>query len=145
MLTTTEAFDKSALAGLIANAAILGGDLLVTLFLNDVIPSKTLVRADLVEPSWFGYLNQNMNMGPIYRDSEGKICSQGRLVTWRQPGAITPTILRGIAYLFGPHPDLLGVELFAVPVSLNDSLDAFFTMLKYVQSSDSAGFTTVVF
>lgn len=144
MLTTMELWDDAALASLIAGATLLGTDLKAGLFTNAIVPSKTLVIAGLTEPVYASYLRQVVVMGPVIRDPLNGIAALAAGLNWQMTGTPTPTIVYGIFYTYGAGPLLLGVELFANPIPLNDDLDAFLTVLEYIQSSDNAGLTTVV-
>lgn len=144
MLTTTETWDAAALSSLIAGATLLGADLKAGLFVNTPIPSKTLAIADLTEPGYAGYARQLVVMGPAFRDPVNGISSIGAGLLWQEAGAITPVIINGIFYTYGAGPALLGIEYFASPIPLNNALDAFTTILSYLQSQGNPGTTVVV-
>lgn len=144
MLTTTETYDDVALTALIASAVILGADVKAGLFTNAIAPTKRLVIADLTEPLYASYLRQSVVMGAAFRDPVNGIASVGGSLNWQMTGTPTPTIVQGIFYTYGAGPALLGVEMFASPIALNDDLDAFSTVLQYIQSSQFQGLTTVI-
>ena len=144
VLTTSEAYDDAALAALIASAVLLGADLKAGLYTNVIDPTKRLVIADMTEPLYASYLRQSIVMGAIFRDPQRGIAALGAGVIWQMTGTPTPTTVQGIFYTFGAGPAFLGIEPFPAPISLVDDLDAFTTVLEYVQSQQFAGFTTVV-
>jgi hypothetical protein len=143
-LLTTEAADQAALASLIAAATLLGADLKAGLFTNTVAPSKTLTLTDLTEPTYGSYARQVVVMGPVVRDPAVGICSRAAGLLWQQTGTPTPTIVKGIFYLTGGTPYLVGVEVFPVAIPLNDLLDAFTSVLQYNQSNQNQGATTII-
>lgn len=144
MLTTTEVFDDDALTALIAAATLLGADLKAGLFTNAATPSKTSVIADFTEPVYASYLRQTVVMGAPIRDPINGIASLSGGLLWQMTGTPTPTIVRGIFYISGAGPYLLGAELFATPISLVDDLDAFTSILEYIQNNALPGLTTIV-
>lgn len=144
MLTCTEVWDDAALTALIASATLLGTDLKAGLYTNTISPSKGLVLADLTEPTYASYVRQSLVMGAPIRDPLNGISSLSVSLNWQMTGTPTPTIVKGIFYAFGGTLKLLGVENFASPISLGDDLDAFVTILQYLQSQQAPGFTTVI-
>ena len=144
MLTTTELWDDAALASLIAGATLLGADLKAGLFTNDVIVSKSLVIADLTEPTYGSYVRQAVVMGAPFRDPNNGISALGAGLVWQETGTALPVIIKGIFYTYGAGPLLQGVEVFPQPIPLNDLLDAFTSVLQYVQTSQTQGFTTTI-
>lgn len=144
MLTTTEAYDDAALTALIAAANVLGTALHAGLYTNVIDPTKVLTIGDLTEPTWATYARQAVVMGAPIRDPLNGIASLSDALVWQQTGTPTPVTIIGIFYVFGAGPALLGIEPFQSPISLNDTLDAFSTLLEYLQSQQAPGFTTVV-
>jgi hypothetical protein len=144
VLTATEVWDEAALAALIAGATLLGVDLKAGLLTNTPVISKKLTIADLVEPGYASYARQLVVMGPVMRDPVNGIASIAAGLTWQETGAVTAVTITGIFYTFGAGPALLGVEMFATPISLTDLIDAFVTVLEYIQSSDNQGFSTII-
>lgn len=145
MLTATEAWDDAALTALLAGATLLGTDLKAGLYTNpDLIISKKLTLADLVEPAYASYVRQAVLMGPVFRDPQNGISSIAAALNWQETGTITPVIVYGVFYTYGATPILLGVDPFVNPISLVDALSAFQTVLQYIESSSAQGFTTVL-
>lgn len=144
MLLTTEVYDDAALAALIADATLLGADLHAGLYTNNIAPTKVLTIADLVEASYTGYARQVVVMGAPFRDPQRGIAALAAGLNWHQTGVPVPQIIRGIFYVTGAVPALVGIEPFQSPLSLNDLLDSFTTILEYIQSSDAQGFTTIL-
>jgi len=144
MLTTTEAYDDTALAALIAAATVLGTDLKAGLYTNSVAPSKLLTIADLTEPLYASYVRQAVVMSAPVRDPINGIASFATGLVWQQTGTPTPCIVYGIFYTWGAGPALLGIEPFGNGIALTDTLDAFTTILEYIQSQQNPGFTTVL-
>jgi hypothetical protein len=144
VLTTTETYDDTALAALIAAATVLGTDLKAGLYTNVLAPSKTHVIGDFVEPTYTGYARQSVVLGTPFRDPNNGIVALAASLAWFMTGTPVPTIVQGIFYSYGAGPALLGMEPFDAPISLNDDLDAFTTLLEYIQSSQNQGFTTIV-
>lgn len=144
MLVTMELWDKQALAALVAGATLLGADLKAGLFTNTITPGKTLVIADLTEPTYTGYVRQTVVMGPPVRDPINGIVSIGEGLLWQEETTASSEIITGIFYTYGAGPALLGVEVFDNPIGLADLLDAFVTVLQYIQSSENAGLTTII-
>lgn len=144
MITATDAWDDAALASLIAGATLLGADLKAGLFVNTPAIQKGSVIGDFTEPAYAGYARQLVVMGPPFRDPANGISSISAGLLWNEGGAITPVIINGIFYIFGAGPALLGAEYFQTPIPLNNALDAFTTILDYVQSSGFQGYTTIV-
>jgi hypothetical protein len=144
MITSTEVFDEAALAALIAAAPILGNTLKAGLFTNIPVISKTTVLGDLTEATYPGYARQLVVMGPVYRDPANGIASNSNLLNWQQVGVPVATIIRGIFYIDGAGPSLAFVEAFPTPIALNDVVDAFQTVLEYIQSSQFQGFNTIL-
>lgn len=144
MLLTTEGYDETALALLIADATALGANLKAGLFTNVIAPTKVLTIADLTEPLYASYVRQAVVMGPVMRDPVNAIASIAANLHWQQTGAATPCIIQGIFYQHKVVPVLLGIEVFAQPIPMNDLFDAFDTILEYIQSSENQGFTTTV-
>ena len=144
MLTTVEAFDEAALNNLITATIVLGSDLKAGLYTNAIAPAKTLTLGALTEPTYGGYARQSVVMAPVMRDPVNDIASLSESLTWQMDGTVVPTIVQGIFYTFGAGPALAGIEPLEAPIALNDALDAFSTILEYIQSSANQGFTTVV-
>lgn len=144
MLTTVEAYDEAALAALIAAATVLGSDLKAGLYTNVINPSKVLTIGDLVEPTYASYVRQLVVLGGPIRDPVNDIAAIAACLTWQMTGTPTPSIIVGVFYTFGAGPALMGIEPFPQAIALNDDLDAFVTVLEYIQSSDNQGFTTVL-
>jgi hypothetical protein len=144
VITTTELYDDAALTALIAAAALLGTDLKAGLFINTVALGKTLTISDLTEPTYASYVRQSVVMGTPFRDPINGIAALAGSLLWQQTGTPTPNIIQGIFYTYGATPLLLGVEVFASPIALNDLLDAFSSVLEYVQSSQNQGFSTII-
>lgn len=144
MLTATEAWDEAVVAALVAGATLLGADLKAGLFTNNITPGKSNVIADFTEPTYGSYVRQSVIMGAAVRDPLNGIASIGAGLTWQETGALTPVIVYGIFYTFGAGPALLGAELFPAPIPLNDLLDAFVTILEYIESNGNQGITTIV-
>ncbi len=144
MLTTTEVFDDAALTALIASATLLGTDLKAGLFVNSITPTKVLTIAALTEPPYASYVRQALVMGAAIRDPVNGIASLGGSLLWQMTGTPTACIIKGIFYTYGAGPALLGVEVFKTPIPLNDLLDAFSTVLEYIQSNENPGLTTVI-
>jgi len=137
-------WDDAALTALTAGATLLGADLKAGLFVNTVSPGKTLVIADLTPPPYASYVVQSVVMGAAFRDPVNGIASLGGSLLWQMTGTPTACIINGIYYTYGTGPLLLGVEVFAQPIALNDDLDAFSTVLEYIQSSQNQGFSTII-
>lgn len=144
MLTTTELYDDVALTALIAAATVLGADLKAGLFTNTPVIGKTLVISDLTEPTYASYVRQAVVMGPVFRDPVNGIASSSAALVWQETGTPTPVVIKGIFYTYGAGPLLLGVEMFPAPIPLNDDLDAFSSVLSYIQSNQNAGYTTTI-
>jgi hypothetical protein len=143
-LLTTESFDDVALAACIAAATVLGADLKAGLFTNTPVLSKTNLVADFVEPVWATYVRQAVVMAGPFRDPALGIASLSASLIWQQTGTPTPCVIKGIFYTYGAGPLVMGAEIFATPIPLNDILDAFTSILEFVQSNSNPGFTTVV-
>lgn len=144
MLTTTEAYDDAALAALIAAATVLGADLKAGLYTNIIAPTKVLTIGDLTEPTYAGYARQAVVLGAPFRDPVNGICAVAAGLTWQEGGAITPVTVQGIFYTYGAGPALLAIEAFQSPISLVDALSAFVSVLQYLQSSTTPGFSTII-
>ncbi len=144
MITWTEAYDTAALAALEAAATVLGADLKAVLFTNPISPNKSLVLADLTQPTYTGYLAQTVVLGAPARDPQRGIVAVAAGLTWQMTGTPVPTVIYGIGYTMGTGPDLAGVEVFNSPVPLTDDLSFLVTILEYVQTSDGSSFTTIV-
>lgn len=144
MLTASEVFDEDALAALIASAVLLGADLKAGLYTNVIAPSKVLTIADMVEPPYASYVRQSVVMGPVMRDPINDIAAIAAGLTWQQTGVATPCIIQGVFYVFAAAPKFMGIDPFPTPIPLNDTIDAFVTVLEYIQSSGNQGFTTVL-
>jgi hypothetical protein len=145
MLTTTEAYDDTALTAAIAAATLLGADLKAGLYTVPIAITKRLVTSDLTEAAYSGYARQDVVMGAPFRDPANGISSVGGGLTWQQTGMPVPVTIVGIFYVTGAaQAVLLGVEQFANPIPLVDLLDAFTTVLQFVQSSPFPGLTTVI-
>lgn len=144
MLTTTEAYDDAALTSLLAAATLLGADLHVGIVTNDLTPSKDLTLADMTEPVYASYARQVVVMGVPYRDPVNGITAAAAQLVWQQSGTPTPCIIRGIFYATGATPYLVAFEKLNPPIPLNDTLDAFHTVLQYIQSNENPGLTTVI-
>jgi hypothetical protein len=143
-LTTTEPFDSAALTALIAAATVLGSDVKAGLYINNVQPSKVLTIGDLTEPPYASYVRQAVVLGPAFRDPVNGIASVAGALTWQMTGSPTPCIIVGIFYTYGAGPALLGIEPFKTPIPLNDDLDAFVSVLEYIQSNENPGFSTII-
>lgn len=144
MLTTMELWDDAALTSLIAGATLLGADLKVGLFTNTPPIGKTLVIADLTEPTYAGYARQVVVMGAPFRDALRGIASLSAGLHWAMGDALVPTIVTGIFYTYGAGPALLGVEMLDPPIPLVDVLSQFTSILEYVQSPPAASFNTIL-
>jgi hypothetical protein len=144
MLTTSEVYDDNALTALIAAATVLGADLKAGLFTNNINPNKTNGIGDFTEPTYGSYLRQAVVMGPVSRDPSNGIASNAASLPRQPTGTATPVIIYGIFYISGATAYLVGAEKFAAPIPLNDLLDAFDTVLEYIQSNTNPGFTTIV-
>jgi len=144
MLTTSEVYDKAALTSLIAAATLLGADLKAGLYTNLIDPSKVLTIADMVEPTYTGYARQVVVMGSAFRDPQNGIAALAAGLAWGPTSGTPAEIIQGIFYITGAGPSFMGIEPFPAPIPLNDSLDSFTTILEYIQSSQFAGFTTIV-
>lgn len=145
MLTTSEAFDASALAASIAAATVLGADVKAGLYTNTPVIGKKLTVADLVEAAYTGYVRQLVVMGAPARDPVNGIVSVAAGLTWQQTGSPVPAIINGIFYVTGAAQAVfLGINPFEVPIPLNDDLDFFVSILEFIQSNGNAGQTTIV-
>lgn len=137
-------YDEAALEALIAAATLLGTDIVAGLFTNEISPTKTRVLADLTEPTYASYARQAVVFGAPFRDPQLGIAAIAAALTWQQTGTPTPCQIYGIFYATGGTLALMGMEVFELPIPLNDTLDAFSTVLEYVQSSNYQGVTTVI-
>jgi hypothetical protein len=144
VLTTVEAFDEAALAALTAAVTVLGTDLKAGLYVNVIAPAKNLHLSDLTQPTYTGYLLQAVVLGAPFRDPLNGIAAIAPGLNWQMTGTPVPTIVQGVFYVFGAGPALLGIDPFPQPIAMNDDLDAFLTILEYIQSSQNQGFTTVL-
>jgi hypothetical protein len=144
MLTTSEVFDEAALTALVAAATVLGADLKAGLYTNSIAPSKVLTIGDMVEPTYAGYARQLVVMATPFRDPQNGIAALAAGLTWKMSDALVPTTVLGIFYTSGAGPSFMGIEPFANPIALVDAIDAFVTVLEYIQSNQNAGFTTVI-
>lgn len=144
LLTTTELWDDAALTALIADAVLLGTDMLAGLYVNVFTPSKRTIIADLVEPAYGSYVRQAVVMGAPARDPQAGIVSLSNALTWQETGTPASVIIQGIFYTHAVTPLLIGVDPFPTPIPLADLLDNFVTVLQYVQSNQNAGFSTII-
>jgi hypothetical protein len=144
VLTTMELFDAAKLTSAIAAATVLGADMKAGLFTNTPVIGKDMVIADLTEPTYASYVRQLVVMGAAVRDPVTGIASVAASLNWQETGAVTPVVITGVFYTYGAGPLLLGVELFPTPIALNDLLDAFTTVLEFIESNQNPGGTTVI-
>lgn len=144
MLTIVELFDKAVLAANIAAATLLGADLKAGLYTVPITPTNQSVVADLTEPNYASYARQPVVMGAPFRDPTNGIAALSAGLTWQQSGTPTPCIIYGIFYTSGAGNTLVGIEPFANPIPMNDTLDAFDTVLEWIQTNPNQGITTVI-
>jgi len=144
MITATEAYDEAALAALIGAANVLGNTLKAGLYTNTIAITPKTALADLTEATYAGYVRQAVVMGAVYRDPVNGIAANSGLLTWQQVGVAVPQILRGIFYVGGAGPVLYFAENFPTPIALNDVIDAFETVLEYLETNQFQGFNTIL-
>jgi hypothetical protein len=144
IMLTSEGLDAAALAASIASATVLGADLKMGLYTNVLTPTKTLVVADFTEPTYGSYVRQAVLMGDPVRDPIYGIASVSGSLTWQQTGTAVPVTIVGCFLTFGAGNLFAGILPFDTPIALNDLLDAFDTLVEYVQSNDNGLQLTVV-
>lgn len=145
---TTEYFDN--LAALALKASVTSGDFAgpltgakVGVFVNDIVPGKTSIVAELTEGSYDGYAKVALTFGAPKRDENGQIGMDSNLATFRPTSGDVPQTVYGYFITDSGGTHLLGGAKLESPITLVDALTVAEVVVSFNVSNDKCGQATI--
>lgn len=156
MLVTTEYFDKQVTLdvtnpsnpGESSSGGVALGVLYqarMILFTNNITPGKQTALSALTQPTYAGYVSQQISWNPPSRDVLLGVGAQAQTLIWQMQNANTPTTVYGYGIVDPSGTILYGAELFAGgPLGLSDALSFIEVNAEWIANNPNAGQATVV-